>query len=88
MLGEWLHCWNSEAGEGNYGGRFGYCNYSEYQWKEVEANNDELMKELSENLGGEGGGHDGAAGWSGNTDAIAVESAFINILANTRRESN
>ena len=37
--------------------------------------------------GGEGGGHDGAAGWSGNTDAIAVESAFINILANTRRES-
>ncbi len=47
-----------------------------------------MMKELSENLGGEGGGHDGAAGWSGNTDAIAVESAFINILANTRRESD
>ena len=46
-----------------------------------------MMKKLSENLGGEGGGHDGAAGWSGNTDAIAVESAFINILANTRRES-
>jgi len=44
-----------------------------------------MMKKLSEQLGGEGGGHDGAAGWSGNIDSISAESAFINILANTRR---
>ena len=45
----------------------------------------EMMKELSSKIGGEGGGHDGAAGWTGKTDKIAAESGFINILANTRR---
>ena len=45
----------------------------------------EMMQTLSETLGGEGGGHDGAAGWSGKTDRVAAESAFINLLALTRR---
>ena len=45
----------------------------------------EMMQKLSETLGGEGGGHDGAAGWSGKTDRVAAESAFINLLASTRR---
>lgn len=45
----------------------------------------EMMQKLSETLGGEGGGHDGAAGWSGKTDRVAAESAFINLLALTRR---
>ena len=44
------------------------------------------MKALSERIGGEGGGHDGAAGWSGKSDRIAAETAFINILANQRRD--
>ena len=44
-----------------------------------------MMKKLSEQLGGEGGGHDGAAGWSGNVDPISAESGFINILASTRK---
>jgi hypothetical protein len=39
-------------------------------------------------MGGEGGGHDGAAGWSGKIDRIAAETAFINILANTKRDEN
>ena len=46
----------------------------------------EMMQKLSETLGGEGGGHDGAAGWSGKTDRVAAESAFINLLALTRRD--
>jgi len=45
----------------------------------------EMMQTLCETLGGEGGGHDGAAGWSGKTDRVAAESAFINLLALTRR---
>jgi nanoRNase/pAp phosphatase (c-di-AMP/oligoRNAs hydrolase) len=44
-----------------------------------------MMKVLSEKMGGEGGGHDGAAGWTGRSERIASETAFINILANTRR---
>jgi len=45
----------------------------------------QMMQTLSETLGGEGGGHDGAAGWSGKSDRVAAESAFINLLAQTRR---
>ena len=45
----------------------------------------EMMQQLSEKLGGEGGGHDGAAGWSGKSDRIAAETAFINLLATIRR---
>ena len=44
-----------------------------------------MMQKLSEKLGGEGGGHDGAAGWSGKSDRIAAETAFINLLATIRR---
>ena len=44
-----------------------------------------MMQQLAEKMGGEGGGHDGAAGWSGKCDRIAGETAFINILAQTRR---
>jgi alanyl-tRNA synthetase len=47
-----------------------------------------MMQELAEKMGGEGGGHDGAAGWTGKTDRIAAETAFINILANTKRDEN
>ena len=45
-----------------------------------------MMQKLAEKMGGAGGGHDGAAGWSGRCDRIAGETAFINILASTRRE--
>jgi len=40
-----------------------------------------IMKSLAEKIGGEGGGHDGAAGWSGESDRIAAESAFIHALS-------
>ncbi len=45
----------------------------------------EIMAGLAEKLGGEGGGHDGAAGWSGETDRIAAESAFIHSLSGVVR---
>ena len=45
----------------------------------------DMMKNLGSKIGGEGGGHDGAAGWTGNCDRITAETAFINLLANTRR---
>jgi phosphoesterase RecJ-like protein len=44
-----------------------------------------IMEGLSESLGGEGGGHDGAAGWSGQANPIAAESAFIDAVARTKR---
>ena len=47
-----------------------------------------MMKSLTSKLGGEGGGHDGAAGWSGKSDRVAAESAFINLLANQKRVEN
>ena len=46
----------------------------------------EMMQDLTEKIGGEGGGHDGAAGWTGKSDRIAAESAFINMLAGKRRK--
>ncbi len=48
----------------------------------------EMMKSLTSKLGGEGGGHDGAAGWSGKSDRIAAETAFINLLATQKRYGN
>ncbi len=45
----------------------------------------EIMAGIAEKLGGEGGGHDGAAGWSGETDRIAAESAFIHSLSGVVR---
>ncbi len=47
-----------------------------------------IMEMLSEKLGGDGGGHDGAAGWSGRCERVAAESAFINILAGIKRRSS
>ena len=44
-----------------------------------------IMENVAQRLGGEGGGHDGAAGWSGEYDAIAAETAFLDILARTNR---
>ncbi len=41
----------------------------------------ELMSELTERLEGEGGGHPGAAGWSGSAPAITAQSAFIAALS-------
>ncbi len=40
-----------------------------------------LMSKVAEQIGGEGGGHAGAAGWSGKTDRIAAESSFITQVA-------
>ncbi len=44
-----------------------------------------LMSELTETLDGEGGGHAGAAGWSGNVPAITASSGFIAALSSVRR---
>ena len=44
-----------------------------------------LMSAVAERIGGEGGGHDGAAGWSGKADRIAAESAFIAQVAIAKR---
>ena len=44
-----------------------------------------LMSQLTETLDGEGGGHAGAAGWSGNVPAITARSGFIAALSATRR---
>jgi phosphoesterase RecJ-like protein len=46
----------------------------------------EIMTLVSEQIGGDGGGHGGAAGWSGNTDRIAAESAFIAQVAIIKRK--
>ena len=43
------------------------------------------MAEVASNIGGDGGGHDGAAGWSGSADPVAAESAFIDAVARTKR---
>lgn len=45
-----------------------------------------IMEQLAETLGGEGGGHDGAAGWSGNVDPIAAETAFLDAVARTTKQ--
>ena len=45
------------------------------------------MAAVAERSGGEGGGHDGAAGGSGKADRIAAESAFIaQVAIATRKE--
>ena len=46
----------------------------------------EIMETISEKIGGDGGGHSGAAGWSGKTDRIAAESAFIAQVATINRK--
>jgi len=42
-----------------------------------------VMERVAEHIGGDGGGHDGAAGWSGEADPIAAESAFLDAVART-----
>ena len=46
----------------------------------------EIMESISQQIGGDGGGHSGAAGWSGNADRIAAESAFIAQVASIKRK--
>jgi nanoRNase/pAp phosphatase (c-di-AMP/oligoRNAs hydrolase) len=46
----------------------------------------EMLQNLAHELGGEGGGHDGAAGLTVTIDRVAAETAFINLLAKTRRD--
>ena len=48
----------------------------------------ELMSDVAGQIGGEGGGHDGAAGWSGKTDRIAAESCFIAHVAKVSRSED
>ena len=40
----------------------------------------EIMQEMVTRSGGEGGGHDGAAGWTGNIDQVDATSGFIALL--------
>ena len=47
-----------------------------------------IMSEVAKQLGGEGGGHDGAAGWSGSVDMITAESSFISHVAKVPRSSD
>ncbi len=46
----------------------------------------QIMNEIAQSIGGEGGGHDGAAGWSGEAHPVAAETAFIDAVARTTRE--
>lgn len=48
----------------------------------------ELMEKVAEQIGGEGGGHDGAAGWTGKADRIAAESSFIAQVAHIPRRDD
>jgi nanoRNase/pAp phosphatase (c-di-AMP/oligoRNAs hydrolase) len=45
-----------------------------------------IMSELCTTLGGEGGGHSGAAGWSGDVPPITARSGFISSLSGIRRD--
>ena len=45
----------------------------------------EIMVKIAEQIGGEGGGHAGAAGWTGNVDRITAESSFISNVAKIPR---
>jgi phosphoesterase RecJ-like protein len=45
----------------------------------------EMMQALAQRLEGEGGGHPGAAGWSGEAPAVTVRSGFIADLSGLRR---
>jgi nanoRNase/pAp phosphatase (c-di-AMP/oligoRNAs hydrolase) len=45
----------------------------------------EIMNVMAQSIGGEGGGHDGAAGWTGDVDPIEAETAFIDAVARAPR---
>lgn len=47
-----------------------------------------IMQKVAEQIGGEGGGHDGAAGWSGKSDLVRAETAFISHLTQTMRKED
>jgi nanoRNase/pAp phosphatase (c-di-AMP/oligoRNAs hydrolase) len=47
-----------------------------------------IMQKVAEQIGGEGGGHDGAAGWSGKSDLVRAQSAFISHLTQTKRKED
>ena len=40
-----------------------------------------LMKKIADRLGGEGGGHAGAAGWSGSSDEVELKSVLLATLS-------
>ena len=44
------------------------------------------MTSIAQQIGGEGGGHAGAAGWTGKVDRITAESSFISNVAKIPRE--
>lgn len=46
----------------------------------------EIMNAMASSIGGEGGGHDGAAGWSGDVDPVEAETAFIDAVARVSRK--
>ncbi len=46
----------------------------------------EMMAGLTSRIGGEGGGHPGAAGWAGDVPVITAQSGFISDLSATTRE--
>ncbi len=45
-----------------------------------------VMERVAQSIGGEGGGHDGAAGWTGPADPIAAETAFLDAVARVERK--
>ena len=45
-----------------------------------------IMQEVAKSIGGDGGGHDGAAGWSGDVHPVAAETAFIDAVARASRK--
>ena len=45
-----------------------------------------MMGRLAERHGGDGGGHDGAAGWTSDLDRTAAISAVLAMISSTRRE--
>ena len=45
-----------------------------------------IMQAVANQIGGEGGGHAGAAGWTGSSDRIKAETAFISHLSQSERK--
>ena len=45
-----------------------------------------MMQDMVSHSGGEGGGHAGAAGWTGAIDSVDATSGFIALLSALRRD--
>ena len=43
----------------------------------------DIMNAMAQSIGGEGGVHDGAAGWTGDVEPVEAETAFIDAVART-----